>query len=108
MSSATPSRSASPPWGPILAAAAVVIIVIVVALWLLIRSGAMSGAGEWLHESDAGSLLRHVLGPWGILQPFADFGKFICKEPVIPASANKGVFVMAPLVSVVLAFSAWA
>ena len=43
-----------------------------------------------------------------MLQPFADFGKFIIKEPVIPASANKGVFVMAPLVSVILAIAAWA
>jgi NADH-quinone oxidoreductase subunit H len=144
MSSATPTRSASPPWGPILGVVAVVIIVIVAALWLLIRSGAMSEAGAWMHESDAGSLLRHVLesvlllvclllstalliylerkiwgsvqmrrgpnvvGPWGALQPFADFIKFMVKEPIIPASANKGVFVLAPLVSVVLAISAWA
>ena len=47
----------------------------------------------------------NVVGPWGVLQAFADFGKFIIKEPVIPASANKGVFLMAPLVSVVLAFA---
>ena len=144
MTSATPSRTASPPWGAILGAVAVVIIVIVAALWLLIGSGAMSAFGAWMHESDIGSLLRHVLesllllvclllstaaliylerkiwgavqlrrgpnvvGPWGILQPFADFLKFILKEPIIPASANKGVFVLAPLVSVVLAMSAWA
>ena len=50
----------------------------------------------------------NVVGPWGVLQPFADFGKFIIKEPIIPASANKGVFVMAPLVSVILAIAAWA
>ena len=50
----------------------------------------------------------NVVGPWGILQPFADFFKFILKEPVIAAGANKGVFVLAPLVSVVLAISAWA
>jgi len=50
----------------------------------------------------------NVVGPWGVLQPFADFGKFIIKEPVIPASANKGVFVLAPLVSVLLAFAGWA
>jgi NADH-quinone oxidoreductase subunit H len=50
----------------------------------------------------------NVVGPWGVLQPFADFGKFIVKEPVIPAGANKGVFVMAPLVSVILAFAGWA
>src|SRR5246127_606901 len=50
----------------------------------------------------------NVVGPWGILQPFSDFLKFMLKEPIIPASANKGVFVLAPLVSVVLAMSAWA
>ena len=50
----------------------------------------------------------NVVGPWGALQVFADFLKFMLKEPIIPASANKGVFVLAPLVSVVLALSAWA
>ena len=50
----------------------------------------------------------NVVGPWGVLQPFADFGKFIIKEPIIPSSANKGVFVFAPLVSVVLAIAGWA
>jgi len=50
----------------------------------------------------------NVVGPWGIMQPFADFGKFILKEPIIPASANKLVFVLAPLVSVILSFAAWA
>jgi len=42
------------------------------------------------------------------LQPFADFLKFILKEPVIPAGANKGVFLLAPLVGVVLSMAAWA
>ncbi len=50
----------------------------------------------------------NVVGPWGVLQPFADFGKFIIKEPIIPSSANKGVFVFAPLVSVILAIAGWA
>ncbi len=50
----------------------------------------------------------NVVGPWGLLQSFADFLKFIFKEPLIPAGANKGVFVLAPLIAVVLAISAWA
>jgi NADH-quinone oxidoreductase subunit H len=50
----------------------------------------------------------NVVGPWGTLQPFADFLKFILKEPIVPAAANKGVFVLAPFVSVVLALAAWA
>ena len=50
----------------------------------------------------------NVVGPWGTMQPFADLLKFILKEQVIPASANKGVFILAPLVGVVLAIAAWA
>src|SRR5450631_2206490 len=50
----------------------------------------------------------NVVGPWGLLQSFADLLKFVFKEPVIPAGANKGVFLLAPLVTCVLALSAWA
>src|SRR5882672_8198165 len=50
----------------------------------------------------------NVVGPWGTLQSFADLLKFVVKEPVIPSGANKGVFLLAPLVSAVLAISAWA
>ncbi len=50
----------------------------------------------------------NVVGPWGLLQSFADMLKFVFKEPVIPAGANKGVFLLAPLVATALALSAWA
>src|ERR1700681_2224338 len=50
----------------------------------------------------------NVVGPWGLLQSFADLLKFVFKEPIIPASANKGVFLLAPLVTCVLALAAWA
>jgi NADH-quinone oxidoreductase subunit H len=50
----------------------------------------------------------NVVGPWGLLQSFADLLKFILKEPIIPAGANKGVFLLAPLVTCVLALAAWA
>src|SRR5881296_775604 len=50
----------------------------------------------------------NVVGPWGLLKSFADLLKFVLKEPTIPASANKGVFLLAPLVTAVLALSAWA
>src|SRR5436309_10365657 len=50
----------------------------------------------------------NVVGPWGLLQSFADLLKFMLKEPVIPAGANKGVFLLAPLVTCVLALAAWA
>jgi NADH-quinone oxidoreductase subunit H len=50
----------------------------------------------------------NVVGPLGLLQAFADLLKFVVKEPVIPSGANKGVFLLAPLVSAVLALAAWA
>ncbi|QFU16393.1 NADH-quinone oxidoreductase subunit NuoH [Microvirga thermotolerans] len=50
----------------------------------------------------------NVVGPWGLLQSFADLLKFVLKEPVIPAPANKGMFLLAPLVMCTLALAAWA
>src|SRR5471032_3305740 len=50
----------------------------------------------------------NVVGPWGLFQSFADLLKFVLKEPIIPSGANKGVFLLAPLISCVLALAAWA
>ncbi len=50
----------------------------------------------------------NVVGPFGLFQSFADLIKFAVKEPVIPAGANKGVFLLAPLITCVLALAAWA
>jgi NADH-quinone oxidoreductase subunit H len=50
----------------------------------------------------------NVVGPFGLLQSFADLLKFVLKEPVIPSGADKGVFLLAPLVTAVLALAAWA
>jgi NADH-quinone oxidoreductase subunit H len=50
----------------------------------------------------------NVVGPWGLFQSFADLLKFVLKEPIIPAGANKGVFLLAPLVAVTLALATWA
>ncbi|KQP16321.1 NADH-quinone oxidoreductase subunit NuoH [Methylobacterium sp. Leaf93] len=50
----------------------------------------------------------NVVGPWGLLQSFADLLKFVLKEPVIPAGANKALFLLAPLVFATLALAGWA
>src|SRR3569623_998232 len=50
----------------------------------------------------------NVVGPWGLFKSFADLLKFVLKEPVIAAGANKGIFLLAPRVTCVLALAAWA
>jgi NADH-quinone oxidoreductase subunit H len=50
----------------------------------------------------------NVVGPFGLLQSFADLAKFFFKEPVIPSGANKGLFLLAPLVFAALSLAAWA
>jgi NADH-quinone oxidoreductase subunit H len=50
----------------------------------------------------------NVVGAFGLLQSFADLLKFVLKEPIVPSGANKGVFLLAPLVTATLALSAWA
>jgi len=50
----------------------------------------------------------NVVGAFGLLQSFADLFKFVFKESVIPAGANKVLFVLAPILSATLALSAWA
>ena len=50
----------------------------------------------------------NVVGPFGLFQSLADALKYICKEIVIPASANKVIFILAPIVTMTLALIAWA
>ncbi len=50
----------------------------------------------------------NVVGAFGLLQSFADLLKFVFKEPVIPAGADKALFLLAPLVTAVLALAGWA
>ncbi len=50
----------------------------------------------------------NVVGPFGLLQPFADALKMIMKETIIPAGANRLLFLMAPMLTFALAMIAWA
>ena len=50
----------------------------------------------------------NVVGPFGLLQTIADALKYIFKEIIIPASANKTIFILAPIVTMTLALVAWA
>jgi NADH-quinone oxidoreductase subunit H len=50
----------------------------------------------------------NVVGPFGLLQSFADLLKFVFKEPIIPAGADKGIFLLAPVAMAMCALAAWA
>ncbi len=50
----------------------------------------------------------NVVGPWGLLQSVADALKYVVKEIIVPAGADRAVFFLAPMVSFVLAILAWA
>jgi NADH-quinone oxidoreductase subunit H len=82
------------------------IVVLAVALLLMLAYILLADRKIW-----AAVQMRkgpNVVGAFGLLQSFADFLKFAFKEVVIPAGANKVVFLLAPLLSFVLAFAAWA
>lgn len=48
------------------------------------------------------------VGPWGLIQPIADGLKLLMKEIIVPATANKGIFVIAPMLAIAPALAAWA
>ena len=50
----------------------------------------------------------NVVGPFGLLQSLADALKYIFKEIIIPATSNKIIFILAPIVTMTLALIAWA
>ena len=50
----------------------------------------------------------NVVGPWGLLQSFADGLKVFLKETIIPTSANKGLFLIAPIITFTVALIVWA
>ena len=91
-------------WGPLLVLGQIALFTLV--LLLSIAFLLLLDRKVW-----AGVMMRkgpNVVGPFGLMQSFADFGKFLLKEIVIPAGANKTVFLIAPILTCTLAFAAWA
>src|ERR1700757_4764359 len=50
----------------------------------------------------------NVVGPFGLLQPFADGLKLVLKETIVPSSANGALFIIAPMITFITALIAWA
>src|SRR5947208_9379512 len=90
--------------------------------WLLITVGQIAAVLVWILLSLAFLLLAdrkiwagvqmrkgpNVVGPFGLLQSFADLFKFVLKELVIPDGADKFVFLLAPVLTFALALVGWA
>jgi NADH-quinone oxidoreductase subunit H len=86
----------------ILAQCLLVTLVILVSLAFLMYADRKVWAAVQLRRGP------NVVGPWGLLQSFADFLKYIVKEIVVPAGADKPLFFLAPMVSFVLPVIVWA
>jgi NADH-quinone oxidoreductase subunit H len=86
----------------ILAQSAALLIVVMMAIAFLLLADRKIWAAVQLRRGP------NVVGAFGLLQSFADFIKFVLKEPVIPAGSDKTIFLLAPLLTTVLALSAWA
>ena len=86
----------------ILAQCLLVTVVILVSLAFLMYGDRKIWAAVQLRRGP------NVVGPWGLMQSFADFLKYIVKEIVVPAGADKTLFMLAPMISFVLPVIVWA
>ncbi|MEL0102215.1 MAG: NADH-quinone oxidoreductase subunit NuoH [Gammaproteobacteria bacterium] len=75
---------------------------------LLILVAYYTYAERKIIASMQGRLGPNVVGPKGLMQPFADGVKLFFKEIVIPADSNKFLFLLAPIITFTVAFAAWA
>ena len=98
-----------PIWGPVFYATTTSIAGIVVILIPLVLSVAYLTLWErkfigWIQIR----IGPNRVGPAGLLQPFADVLKLLFKEVILPANANKGLYLLAPVIMIMPAVAAWA
>src|SRR5215204_6440929 len=87
---------------------ATMIGILVIALPLLLAVAMVIYAERKIWAAIALRRGPNVVGPWGLLQSFADGLKVFLKETIIPTSANKGLFLIAPIVTFTVALIVWA
>jgi len=89
-----------------LVATVILILLIVLPLLLVVALSVYMDRKVW-----AAMQMRrgpNVVGPFGLLQSFADGAKLFLKETIIPSSANRGIFLIAPMITFSLALVGWA
>jgi len=78
-----------------------IVVVLLISIAFLLLADRKIWAGVQMRKGP------NVVGPFGLLQSFADLIKFVIKELVIPAGADKAVFLLAPVITVMLAIAGW-
>ncbi|MEO6581324.1 MAG: NADH-quinone oxidoreductase subunit NuoH [Sphingomicrobium sp.] len=87
---------------------ATVIGILVIALPLMLAVAMVIYAERKIWAAIALRRGPNVVGPWGVLQSFADGLKVFLKETIIPSSANQGLFLLAPILTFTVALIVWA
>src|SRR5678810_481606 len=87
---------------------ATIIGILVIALPLMLAVAMIIYAERKIWAAIALRRGPNVVGPWGLLQSFADGLKVFLKETIVPSAANKGLFLLAPIISFTVALIVWA
>jgi NADH-quinone oxidoreductase subunit H len=87
---------------------ATLIFILLIALPLMLAVAMIIYADRKIWAAMALRRGPNVVGPWGLLQSFADGLKVFLKETIVPSAANRGLFLMAPILTFTLALVAWA
>ncbi|GAA4758897.1 NADH-quinone oxidoreductase subunit NuoH [Sphingomonas daechungensis] len=87
---------------------ATIIGILVIALPLMLAVAMIIYADRKIWAAIALRRGPNVVGPWGLLQSFADGLKVFLKETIIPSGANRGLFLLAPIVTFTTALIVWA
>ena len=87
---------------------ATLILILLIALPLMLAVAMIIYADRKIWAAMALRRGPNVVGPFGLLQSFADGLKVFLKETIIPSSANRGLFLIAPIITFTVALIAWA